>query len=355
MAKGSYTIIEKNKPIASQLRAYESKERGYSLIEKELKRRFAGLDWRYQKRIIVDFIQGGRSTREWVFPKLLNIWDKSFEPLVKGAWEKYHDERCSWVVIRQMPEDYVLSQLDELAAIEGNYRFICRRLAGNRRFEIDMNRLEPLDFFELLKNGVKFAELSSDELFDVFLRSFYNWTKRITYKANYCSESVISIFCFFMELQLLRMKGERRHIWYVKGEVDLSDSRNADLCKKIDEWYDNVMENTIQDYRNVASNRERCCDAVEQAESLKQIREDLQKRFGMEKDANDDTIGRYLQEIYTNGDILCGHTDDDKDEERYYGRASLDEFAEINPAVKELLGNFEVEGNGDGEDEVVPF
>lgn len=349
MAKGKYTVVVKNKPIASQLKAYEARERGYSLIEKELKRRFAGLDWRYQKRIIVDFIQGNRSNREWVMPKLLDIWDKSFEPLVKEAWEKYHEERCSWVVIRQMPEEYVLSQLDELVAIGGNYRFICCKLAGNRRFEVDLHKLEPLGFMEILNHGVQFAEMDSDELFIVFLKALFNWTKHITRNIYYrhsesydFDEQFLSITMRFV---LSRMKGEMSRFMDMLQEIDVSDSRNAEFRKKINDWYGNVYRASMSDIDYVSIERyvEDMRETVEQAEITKHIREDLQKRFGWERDENDELLSRYLHDVYTNGDAIDNHTEDDKDENRYYREASLEEFAEINPDIKDMLGEFDID------------
>ena len=355
MAKGKYTVVEKNKPIASQLKAYEKKERGYSLIEKELKRRFVGLDWRYQKRIIVDFIQGCRSAREWVLPKLLDIWDESFEPLVKEAWEKYHDERCSWVVIRQMPEDYVLSQLDELAAIDGNYRFICRRLAGNSRFEVDVNRLEPLVFLELLKNGYGFEEMGSDELLNVFLRATYNLTSHITSRDLY--EFGYHEFC--VQKAISGMSFDMNRFMYLLPGIDVSDRRNAELCEKIDEWYGNVyrasMSDIAMDFQNINDYKPEVKSLVEQSMIVKHIRMAIQKQFGFNRDANDDWICRYLHDINVQGKAYKEYPGGEWYEIGDYESANLDEFAEINPAVKDMLGEFDIEGNGDGEDEVVPF
>ena len=362
MAKGNYSVVVKNKPIASQLKAYEARERGYSLIEKELKRRFAGLDWRYQKRIIVDFIQGNRSNREWVMPKLLDIWDKSFEPLVKEAWEKYHEERCSWVVIRQMPEEYVLSQIDELVAIEGNYRFVCRRLAGNSRFEVDMNRLEPLDFMGLMKNGGYFVKMDSDELVDVFLKALYNWTKHITRNIYYRHSESYDFDEQFLEITmgivLSRMKGEKSRFMYLLQEIDVSDSRNAEFRKKVNDWHDKVCRATMSDIDNAIIERygDEFRENVQQAELTKHIREDLQKRYGWERDANDKLLGRYLHDVYTNGDVIrvgwyermpfttwARSNGDDVIYNAGDGKASLEEFAKINPYIKDMLGMFEVD------------
>ena len=283
MAKGKYTVVVKNKPIASQLKAYEARERGYSLIEKELERRFAGLDWRYQKRIIVDFIQGNRSNREWVMPKLLDIWDKSFEPLVKEAWEKYHEERCSWVVIRQMPEEYVLSQIDELVAIGGNYKFICCKLAKREGFKVDMRKLDWRDFPMLLHN----VAFSDEEMFEIFLRMAYGESVRLFFELYYVEEGEVPYNMSYLITRggcanpqdMSAYKTVKRHASPVAVKM-MDGWCNGILCSEMSDW------DSIRDDVWSGDDKEIFVVLV----MIRQIRLDLQRRLGFLRDEIDDRI-----------------------------------------------------------------
>ena len=64
----------------------------------EIQRRFFGLDWKDQKRIMAAFLDSGVSDRNWAYSRLLDLWDASFEPQVQALWETYHEEKCAWVI-----------------------------------------------------------------------------------------------------------------------------------------------------------------------------------------------------------------------------------------------------------------
>lgn len=121
--------IQHNHSAAKLIRQYEQKERGYSAAAKELQRRFAHLDWGQQKRIITAFLQGTATLRKWIYTRLLDLWDDSFAELVQKVWEQYHEEHCSWVIIRHFPWEYVKEQMHQLIYFDGNYRFICKRFS----------------------------------------------------------------------------------------------------------------------------------------------------------------------------------------------------------------------------------
>ena len=81
-------ITKHNRPINTVLKEYVERHKG-KIVEarKELQRRFNGLDWNIQKKILVAHLKSSKSDREWAYTLLLNFWDKSFLPYVQEIWE----------------------------------------------------------------------------------------------------------------------------------------------------------------------------------------------------------------------------------------------------------------------------
>ena len=143
-------LQKRNTPIGRLIRDYTNKESGrVSESKLEIKRRFEHLDWKDQKRIVSAFLASCRSDREWMYVRLLDFWDDCFAPRIAELWEQHHEERCAWVVIRHLPEDYIISQIDSFSN-ERDYYFVCRRLAHRSDFCIDMERLSPVDYLSVL-------------------------------------------------------------------------------------------------------------------------------------------------------------------------------------------------------------
>ena len=138
-------IIKHNRPINTVLKEYIERQKG-KVVEarKELQRRFYGLDWNIQKKILVAHLKSSKSDREWAYPLLLNYWDDSFKPCVQEIWETFHEERCSWIIIRYFPKDYIFNNL-HLLNYERNYMFICLRFGLDEEFVIEKEKLKPED------------------------------------------------------------------------------------------------------------------------------------------------------------------------------------------------------------------
>jgi len=155
---------KRNTPTATLIRNYTDKKSGkVSVSREEIKWRFDCLDWKDQKKILLAFLGSGISDREWAYTKLLDYWDKSFEPKVREVWEKYHEYRCSWVVIRYFPLDYVTAHTDEFTD-ERDYYFISLRLAQDKDYHIDRSRLLATDYLALLYHSGR--EIPADEARD---------------------------------------------------------------------------------------------------------------------------------------------------------------------------------------------
>lgn len=140
----------KNQPARLLLKRYADKHSGkVGEARKEIKRRFDYLDWTMQKSILDAFLAAGKTDRTWAYGKLLKYWDDSFIPTIKSLWDEHHEYRCSWLIIRYFPEDYVLRHSASLYEAD-NYFHICRRLAHLPGFTIDRSRLSPLEYLSVL-------------------------------------------------------------------------------------------------------------------------------------------------------------------------------------------------------------
>lgn len=145
-----YQRRKRNTPIATLIRNYLNKKSGkVSESRDEIKWRFDYLDWKDQKKILIAFLDSCMSDREWAYPKLLDNWDKTFEPKVKELWEKYHEYKCSWSVIRYFPLEYIREHIDSFT--DGrDYYFISLRLAMDKNYVIDRTKLSNTDYLALL-------------------------------------------------------------------------------------------------------------------------------------------------------------------------------------------------------------
>ena len=162
---------KRNSPIATLIKNYLDKKSGkVSVSREEIKWRFNCLDWKDQKKILAAFLDSCPSDREWAYTKLLDYWDDSFESKVKELWEIYHEERCSWVVIRYISLDYVTSNMDEFTN-ERDYYFICLRLAVYGDYVIDRTKLSDLDYLALLYHTNRI--ISEDDARDTLFRIVY--------------------------------------------------------------------------------------------------------------------------------------------------------------------------------------
>ncbi|MBO4564431.1 MAG: hypothetical protein J5720_03270 [Bacteroidaceae bacterium] len=161
--------ITRNNPIATVIKNYTNKKSGkVTESRKEIQRRFMGLDWKDQKKIMAAFLDSGASDRDWAYSRLLDLWDDSFRPKVQELWETYHEMRCTWVVIRHFPLDFLKERIDQFT--EGrDYYFICRRMDEDATFVIDKERLSRTDYLMALahRQGSIEEDEATDVLFEI--------------------------------------------------------------------------------------------------------------------------------------------------------------------------------------------
>lgn len=159
-----YQKRKRNTPIATLIRNYLNKKSGkVSESRDEIKWRFDYLDWKDQKKILIAFLDSCMSDREWAYSKLLDNWDKTFEPKVKELWENYHEYKCSWSVIRYFSLEYIREHIDSFTDSR-DYFFISLRLAMDKKYVIDRTKLSNTDYLALLYHSGR--NISDDDARD---------------------------------------------------------------------------------------------------------------------------------------------------------------------------------------------
>ena len=155
----------RNTPIATLIKDYINKKSGkVSDSRKEILWRFKYLDWKDQKKIILAFLDSGKTDRQWAYSTMLDYWDKSFEPKVKELWEQLHEERCSWAVIRHFPVKYLSQNLEQFTE-DRDYFFVCLRLAEDKNYIIQKDKLSLTDYLSVLHHTGR--HISDDEAKDI--------------------------------------------------------------------------------------------------------------------------------------------------------------------------------------------
>ena len=141
---------KRNTPIATLIKNYINKKSGkVPESRKEIRGRFDHLDWKDQKKIMQAFLESGKGDRLWAYSKLVDNWDKSFEPRIKELWEQSHEGKSSWVVIRYFPTKYLSQNIDKFTD-DRDYYFICLRLAKDKSYIIDKSKLSITDYLSVL-------------------------------------------------------------------------------------------------------------------------------------------------------------------------------------------------------------
>lgn len=141
---------KRNTPIATLIKNYVNKRsRKVAESREEIQRRFDYLDWKDQKKIILAFLDSGKKDRQWAYSKTLDYWDKSFEPKIRDLWERLHEGKCSWTVIRYFPVEYLSENIEKFTE-ERDYYFVCLRLAKDMAFEIDKSKLSNTDYLAVI-------------------------------------------------------------------------------------------------------------------------------------------------------------------------------------------------------------
>ena len=221
------TRPRRNTPVRTLIKNFTDKKSGkVSEARRELIRRFNYLDWKDQKRLIPIFLDSGKTDRDWIYPKLLNLWDKSFEKQVRERWEELHEYKCSWAVIRHLPETYVMEHIDELKGGR-NYFFICMRLGHRKDFTIDKTQLSWNDFLLALQNSGK--GISKETAHEAIYNIVYEICESELGSKRKCCDAIFSSYNGYIFTPYLYNE-------VAQALSTLLESGHADVVKEFGQW-----------------------------------------------------------------------------------------------------------------------
>lgn len=224
-------IITRNRPAQTVLKEFVERQKGKVVdARKELQRRFTGLDWNIQKKVLIAHLMSSKSDRQWAYPHLLTHWDKCFMPYVQEIWETYQEERCSWVIVRHFPKEYILNNL-HLFTFERNYYYISLRFGMNPDFTIDPTKLTPIEFLSIhyrLNKSIP-AEQANTLLCQIVTEAIANY--RITdLEVEPLEQGRIT------SLYPQRVKNFQRALYYItKMDIQPTASHIAQKCQLVAE------------------------------------------------------------------------------------------------------------------------
>ena len=226
-----YNIKKRNTPIATLIKNFINKKSGrVTESREEIQKRFDYLDWKDQKKIILAFLDSGKTDRQWAYSKAIDYWDKSFEPKIQELWEHLHEGKSSWAVIRYFPVEYLSENLEKFTDYR-DYYFVCLRLAKNKLFEIDKSKLSNTDYLAVLfHTGRSIDEIEAENILYENVRSICLNCDPYFALDKYASVSKGSI------ISPVSFKDVNLALYYIKN-LGLSS-----LASRFEQWNKTVME-----------------------------------------------------------------------------------------------------------------
>lgn len=122
------------------------------MAAKALAERFPRESVEIRHTILKKFLGGNQKDMEWASRYLRVHWTRSMSSLVRCRWRETHNPVIAQVVIRHLPDDFVMAEKDRLADVAG-YPYVCARLVKVKGFVIDDSRLSTPDYLYVLAKG----------------------------------------------------------------------------------------------------------------------------------------------------------------------------------------------------------
>lgn len=345
-----YQQIPRNRPIASLIKLYIDKRSGkVSDARKEIQKRFDYLDWKDQKRIILAFLQSGKSDREWAYGKIYRQWDNCYLEPVRLLWEKYHENICAWSVIQHFPLEYVRKNAAQLEEINGYYH-LCQRLAEDAEYKIDKSKLHDKEYLLVMLNSHR--EVNEDEAKDIFFKSLHDycliepeWIFRVHRKSRGAAFSVEDIEYLNSLKYILQLLGLDNVVRYIQ------------------EWNEHVMFTMYQGEELKSLGKEAISDNEYHekriAIGLKYLYLALDDKY--KKPTDELLINQLNESVERIGKTQFWHKSGKPAPEpnEYVNNPDapkiLEEMIANNPAIGKLVNSFTLAGQEDKTEEDLPF
>ena len=142
-------IYKFNQPIKRLLRDFENKKSG-KVVEsrREIRRRFDCLDRSHQVKFLMACFLSCKSDRELAYEEVSRHWDPRFKEVIANLWFNYHEDGATRCIVKHFPLEFVVQEIQGLDGRE-TYYDLCLRLCPYYKFEIDKDRLTPLQVLSL--------------------------------------------------------------------------------------------------------------------------------------------------------------------------------------------------------------
>ena len=162
--KSKYRTQLDDIPTSTLLKWYaDKKSKKVGLASRALKTRFPKECAEGQRTILKAFLQGGIKELEWASRYLRRHWIRSMSTWVANRWKTTPNPVLAQVILKHLPEAFVIAEQDRLAEAAG-YVHVCARLGKRKDFQIDSNRLSTPDYiYALAKSGSKNVDEKSLE------------------------------------------------------------------------------------------------------------------------------------------------------------------------------------------------
>lgn len=142
-------------PTLTLLRWYEDKKSGKVVFSrKALIDRFFHQNEEVKRTILKAFLKGGIKEIEWAARYLSTHWTKSMTTLVEVRWKKTQNPVLAQVILRHIPDSFVLGEQERLAEAT-DYSYVCARLCNHKDFHVDPGRLTTPEYLYVLAKSKK--------------------------------------------------------------------------------------------------------------------------------------------------------------------------------------------------------
>lgn len=220
-----------NSPLKSVLKDLQSENRETQNVAlKDLRRRFVGLDKKEQMLVLVHHLHREKSYREWAYSRLLDLWDDAFEPIIADLWNKYHEEKCAWPIVRHFPTSYILEHKEELA-IGRNRPFVIRRLCEDKSYVIDQRSLDAYEYLWVVSSTER--RISEDEVWKLLVKvtkEICETKNAVDYADGETFSGKLNKMLYHLDKMGMASVAGRYRNWYQKSLDGITDRQLLD-------WY----------------------------------------------------------------------------------------------------------------------
>ena len=213
-----------NTPLKSVLKDLQSDNRKTeNAALKELRRRFVGLDKKEQMLVLMHHLHREKSYREWAYSRLLDLWDDAFEPVISDLWNRYHEKKCVWPIVRHFPTSYILEHKEELS-IGRNRPFVIRRLCEEKSYVIDKGALDPYEYLWVISSTGR--KISANEVWKLIVKAtkeICETRNSIDYANGETFSEKLNKMLYHLDKMGMTIVADKYRDWYQKSLNGITD------------------------------------------------------------------------------------------------------------------------------------